>query len=78
MENKKVIEIIQSGLAFANWTDEQKQAFIIAGESVKKQIPFKVQKNDKETTTRTCKCGVLIEKMNGEFYCKYCGQKLIW
>lgn len=78
MENDKVIEIIQSGLAWGKWTDEQKQAFIIAGESVKKQISFKIKNRDTETLTGTCRCGVLVDKITGVFYCKYCGQKLIW
>lgn len=78
MDNNKVIDIIQAGLAWASWTDEQKQAFIIAGEAVKKQIPFRLENRDYETLTGTCKCGIIIDKITGKFYCKYCGQKVFW
>ena len=44
MEYKKAIEIIQTGLAWANWTNEQKEAFLIAEEAVEKQIPQGVGK----------------------------------
>jgi hypothetical protein len=72
MENQKVLEIIQAGLAWANWTDEQKEAFIIAGEAVKKQIPQKV------VTIRGVSsqaCPVCNSNVNGKF-CSCCGQKL--
>lgn len=46
MEKEKAVQIIQAGLAWAPWTDEQKEAFIIAGEATKKQIPLKAKKDD--------------------------------
>lgn len=72
MENEKVVEIIQAGLAWANWTDEQKEAFIIAGQAVEKQIPQKVIriKNVSSQACPSCKSNV-----NGK-YCSHCGQKL--
>ena len=45
LENEKVIEIIQSGLTWANWTEEQREAFLIAGEAVKKADTSKSHKN---------------------------------
>lgn len=44
MENQKVINIISAGLAWANWNAQQREAFVIAAESVKKQMPQKVIK----------------------------------
>ncbi len=31
MENQEVIRIIQAGVAWPNWTEEQRKAFVIAG-----------------------------------------------
>jgi len=72
MENQKVIEIIQAGLAWANWTDEQKEAFIIAGELVKKQIP---QKYIKIKGVSSQACPVCKSNVNGK-YCPSCGQRI--
>lgn len=72
MENEKVIEIIQAGLAWVNWTDEQKEAFIIAGESVKKQIP---QKCIKIKGVSSQACPVCKNNVNGK-YCPGCGQRI--
>ncbi|WP_291564087.1 MULTISPECIES: hypothetical protein [unclassified Clostridium] len=71
MDNKRVIEIIKAGLAWANWTDEQKEAFIIAMEAVNKQIPQEVTKN-RAVSLQCPKCGSIV---NGR-YCKNCGQRL--
>lgn len=71
MENKRVIEIIQAGMAWANWTDEQKEAMLIAMEAVNKQIPQKIVKA-KDKSQQCPKCGSLV---NGQ-YCKNCGQRL--
>lgn len=76
MENEKVIETIRAGIAWANWSEEQKEAFIIAGEAVKKQIPYKLTQVDRETLTGICKCGRVTEVIDCEHYCKYCGQKV--
>lgn len=42
MENKKVIEIIQARIAWANWNEEQKEAMVNAVEAINKQIPYKL------------------------------------
>lgn len=76
MENKEVIEIIQAGIAWANWNSKQKEAMANAVESVNKQIPYKLTQIDKETLTGICKCGRVTEVIDGEYYCKYCGQKV--
>lgn len=36
MDSKEAKEIIRAGIAWANWTDEQKKAFILAYESIEK------------------------------------------
>jgi len=72
MENPKVIEIMQAGLAWANWTDEQREAFIIAGEAVKKQIPQRVIKIQGVSSQA---CPVCKSNVNGK-YCSCCGQRL--
>lgn len=72
MENERVIKIIQAGLSWGNWTDEQKEAFIIAGESVKKQIPQKCIKI-KGVSSQTCP--VYKSNVNGK-YCPSCGQRI--
>lgn len=36
MDNKEAKEIIEAGFAWANWTEEQKQAFKIAYEAINK------------------------------------------
>lgn len=72
MDNKKVIEIIQAGLAFANWTNEQREAFIIAGEATEKQIAQRVIKI-KDISSQACP----VCKSNVNYkYCSSCGQKL--
>jgi membrane protease subunit (stomatin/prohibitin family) len=79
MENQRAIEIIQDGMAWANWTAEQKEAFIIAGEAVKKQIPIKVAIDD--DTEFTCPtCGKTTEDYDVTTLkvCPECGQKLCW
>lgn len=76
MENKKVIEIIQAGIAWANWSEEQKEAMISAVGAVQKQVPYKLTQIDKETLTGICKCGRVTEVIDCEYYCKYCGQKV--
>lgn len=89
MNNQEVIEIIQAGLDWANWTEEQKEAFTIAGEAVKKQIPKKIivskagcnikigNATFKEgTKLYKCHCGNWIGYRDS--YCRYCGQKLSW
>lgn len=72
MENQKVIEIIQAGLSWANWADEQKEAFIIAGEAVKKQIPQRVIKIEGVSSQA---CPVCKSNANNK-YCSFCGQRL--
>lgn len=47
-------------------------------EALKKQIPYIPTKIDNETLTGICKCARVTSKVSGEFYCKYCGQKLVW
>ena len=71
MENQKVIEIIQAGLAWANWTNEQKESFITAGEAVKKQIAKKVRKSVESNN----ECPICFSLVDGN-YCKHCGQRL--
>jgi hypothetical protein len=71
MENQKVIEIIQAGLVWANWTNEQKEAFIIAGNAVKKQIPIKAKKSI-ESQIECPMCFSLVDSN----YCKHCGQRI--
>lgn len=72
MENKEVVEIIQAGLAWANWTDKQKEAFVIAGEAVRKQIPQRVIKIEGVSSQA---CPLCKSSANGK-YCSFCGQKL--
>lgn len=72
MEHKEVVEIIQAVLAFTGWTNEQKQAFIIAAESTKKQIEQRVIKI-KDVSSQACP--VCKTNANGK-YCSSCGQKL--
>lgn len=72
MENQKVIDIIQAGLVWANWTDEQREAFIIAGESVKKQIS---QRYIKINGVSSQACPVCKKNVNGK-YCSGCGQRI--
>lgn len=69
MDNKKVIEIIGAGLAFADWNDEQREAFIIAGEAVKKQIAISRDIRRGKYYCPICK------KEAKKGYCS-CGQKL--
>lgn len=73
MENQKVIEIIQAGLVWGNWNDEQKEAFIMAGEAVKKQIPQGTIKIQGELGHI---CPICRSYVNGE-YCSTCGQRII-
>jgi hypothetical protein len=72
VDNKEVVEIIQAGLAWADWTDKQREAFIIAGEAVRKQMLQRVIKIEGVSSQAcpTCKSNV-----NGK-YCWFCGQKL--
>lgn len=72
MENQKVIDIISAGLAWANWTDQQREAFVIAAESVKKQIPQRVIKIEGVSSQA---CPICKSNVNGN-YCSFCGQKL--
>ena len=39
-----------------------------------KQIPYKLTKPDEDTGI--CICGRVTEIIDGEYYCKYCGQKV--
>lgn len=72
MENQEVIRIIQAGLAWANWTDEQREAFVIAGHAVQKQIPKKAIKM-KGVSSQACpECKTNV---NGK-YCSFCGQRI--
>lgn len=46
--------------------------------AISKQIPFQLKDKDEENLTGICKCGRVTGKVSGEFYCKYCGQRLYW
>jgi hypothetical protein len=72
VENQKVVDIIKAGLAWANWDDDQKEAFIIAGQAVEKQIPQKVIKI---VGVSSQACPGCRSNANGK-YCSSCGQKL--
>jgi len=71
LENKRVVEIIQAGMAWANWTSEQKEAMLIALEAVKKQIPQKVIKTEKSSQA----CPVCHHNVSWN-YCPNCAQKI--
>lgn len=45
-------------------------------EALEKQVPYKLTQIDKETLTGICKCGRVMEVIDCEHYCKYCGQKV--
>jgi hypothetical protein len=46
-------------------------------EGLEKQVPYKLTQIDKETLTGICKCGRVTDVIGYEYYCKYCGQKVI-
>jgi hypothetical protein len=72
MENQEVVDIINAGLAWANWTDEQREAFVIARDIVKKQIPQRVIKIQGASSQA---CPVCRLNVNGK-YCSGCGQRI--
>lgn len=72
MENQEVIRIIHTGLAWADWTDEQREAFVIAGQAVQKQIPKKVIKIKGASSQACPECKTNV---NGK-YCSFCGQRI--
>lgn len=71
MEIKEAKEIIETGFRWANWTDEQREAFLMAYKSLDKEIPQKVEKNERSSQA----CPVCKTDVNGK-YCSFCGQKI--
>jgi hypothetical protein len=58
-------------MAWANWTDQQKEAMLLAMEALKKQIPQDVSITDGQLCPN---CGHPATQR----YCSVCGQKLSW
>lgn len=58
--------------------DKLDQAVDLSIEAINKQIPFQLTDKDEEELTGICKCGRVTAKVSGEFYCKYCGQRVYW
>lgn len=71
MTHERIIEIIQTGMAWANWTNEQKEAMLLAMESVKRQIPKKAIKT--EHSSQACP---LCKSNVNYLYCSSCGQRI--
>lgn len=46
--------------------------------SKSKEVPYELINKDNEKLTGICKCGRVTAKADGEFHCKYCGQRLYW
>ncbi|MFA5345833.1 MAG: hypothetical protein WC315_06130 [Candidatus Omnitrophota bacterium] len=65
--------IIETGLVWAGWNDEQKEGMIKAMEAVNKQIPRKVIKTEKCSQA----CPDCLQPVNGK-YCTLCGQALYY
>lgn len=73
MDHQESIKVIQAGMARANWNDRQKEAMLLAMESLKKQIPQKVKKTDDKS--QSCPvCGSVVNHR----YCPSCGQRLTY
>ncbi|MCM3716260.1 hypothetical protein M3202_19640 [Alkalihalobacillus oceani] len=67
--------IIQTGIAWANWDDKQKEAMRLALVSLDKQLPKKVVGTDKEGGfCPQCQA----HNINLFRYCNECGQLLDW
>ena len=43
-------------------------------DALQKQISYKLTNQNEDAGL--CKCGRITEIIDGEFYCKYCGQKI--
>jgi hypothetical protein len=52
------------------------EALNMAIDVLLKQIPFELTERDEETLTGICNCGRVTEIIDGEHYCKYCGQRV--
>lgn len=73
MDQQESIKIIQAGMAWASWTNQQKEAMLMAMEALKKQVPQKVVKTD--TKSQACPvCGSLVNNN----YCPSCGQRITY
>lgn len=85
MDNKQAIQELKSikeskesyiTKVFGGAYKDEICALEIAIKALEKQIPYKLTQIDKETLTGICKCGRVTEVIDGEYYCKYCGQKV--
>lgn len=68
---KEAKEIIQAGFSWANWTDDQREAFLLAYKALDKEIPKKVEKNENSSQA----CPECKSNVNGK-YCSFCGQRI--
>lgn len=50
------------------------EAIDLATYALEKQIPYTLDKKDEDTGI--CRCGRVTEIIDGEYFCKYCGQKV--
>lgn len=50
--------------------------YSVAANTIHKDRNFLLSKIDAETMTGICVCGTVTDIIDGDFYCKYCGQKL--
>lgn len=75
MDLQKSKHIIQMGIIWASWNDEQKEAMRIALESIEKQIPKKVTEMHEEGGFCP-KCH--MHNLNVFQYCNKCGQRFEW
>ena len=77
MDHKESIEIIQAGMAWAGWSSRQKEAMLLAMESLKKQIPQKAKKYTETQYGVGYGCPV-CHSVGSLNYCSNCGQRMFY